>query len=305
MERTILMAWTHKEKHIFFQSLRFFRALHYGGLVFAGGLLALVNMHNQPLYVLMDQISGSTVFKLLLASVSLMFAFWALNLFNTFADVRTGMDKEEFSRALSLLTFQQWQIVAWICVAVSFLLSLILAMQVMILLGAYYFIGFIYFFPLLRLKRWYPVSTFLLGLAAVVAILIGFCTVADQKIESIPIPYRFLFIILVTMTISFATKDRKDFERDSAGDIKTLYTCFGPDKGRKINAILVFLSYSLIPILFESPIFFIITLPAGLSSALVTWSRDRYSEGLIFIIYFIFSLLFFGLLLTRYTELLV
>jgi len=233
------------------------RSVHYVGMTAIGLIMSQIDFcADQGKHLLkLLQPSIEIVCAGLAASIAIFCAFQALNIFNHFKDTNLGMVKQEFQNFTSIIHERMWIKMGWFYLLASYVVLLLWApYRCLIWVSLYYLIGIVYIIPPFRWKRWYPLSTFLLAVAALTAANMG-------------------------------------YERDSPAAIKTLYTVFGPDHGRYINAVLVLISYLTVPLILGKALFFFISAPIGLASSLVTFSRHHYREGLIFAFYFLFSAL--------------
>ncbi|MFC1850660.1 UbiA family prenyltransferase [candidate division CSSED10-310 bacterium] len=280
---------------IILKSFRLLRSTHYVGMAATGLLVSVIGIAPLSLNKLRHSIwnpeFGVASFC---ALASIFCAFQTLNLVNHFWDLKAGMDKKEFSTTFTVLSPRVWSVLTWMYGLASLVFQLYLFQGLALLtLALFYLIGFLYIIPPFRWKRWYPLSTFLLSIAALLAMVNGFVSSPADN-DTGQFPERLALLIVVTMTFSFGTKDRKDWARDRTVGIKTLYTVYGAARGRSINAILVFLSYSSVPLLLGEGRYALLAVPFGLLSGFITISRFYYRESLIFICYYVFSVLLLG-----------
>ena len=90
----------------------------------------------------------------------------------------------------------------------------------------------------LRLKRLPIISTFLISIASLSAVLAGFyITSANKTIEAFPISY--LALIIIVFTLGANLKDLKDIEGDRAEGIKTIPALLGKERGKMAVGFLV------------------------------------------------------------------
>lgn len=143
-------------------------------------------------------------------------------------------------------------------------------------------LSFAYSAPPVRLKRFPVVSSLSLGLVSLVACLIGFSLFAEERSFAL-FPNRLAWLIVLSFGIGFAAKDLKDIEGDRATGVMTLPVLLGPDRGRIAVAILVAVSYLLVPALLPYPV---LTAPAVLLGAwsatmVFVWKRPRLDQILL------------------------
>jgi hypothetical protein len=274
---------------LFFRSLRLLRSCHYIGMVLAGGCFACLDF-SQPLSgQIRSWISNpSDLIGFLAAGISIFFAFQTLNLWNHFTDLRSGVQKKEFTAGYALAGPAQWRRLGWIYGVLSFASVLTFCgPHVVLMVGLYFIIGALYIMPPFRWKRWYPLSTFLLALAALAACGAGFLAIPGHHAPG-KFPAAFAWVVLVTFTLSFGTKDRKDIERDRQAGFRTLYTMFPPKQAKATNAVIVLFSFLAVPYIIGIPGLLVVAAPFGIVTAAVIQLTAETRERLIFSFYFLF-----------------
>lgn len=147
--------------------------------------------------------------------------------------------------------------------------------------SAYY----IYSASPLRLKRVPILSSFLIAIASLSAVMAGFFWIADDKIFN-KFPATLIVGVLVMMTIASNARDIKDVEGDRRDGIMTLPVIFG-ENGIRITGLLLGLSFLLVPIFFSNYFLYILALPAGYLAYRFAIRRP-YREIYIFILFFAF-----------------
>jgi 4-hydroxybenzoate polyprenyltransferase len=150
-------------------------------------------------------------------------------------------------------------------------------------------LSLVYSLPPLKLKRFFPVSTFILALAALVTILMGFSIFGSGKSVYI-FPKSLMLLVLVIFTLAGTIKDLKDFEGDKKTGIKTLPVLLGKHRGKIVTAFFVLLSYILIAPIIRMPILFIPAIVFGILSMFIILKKKR-SEKPIFVLYFAFIII--------------
>jgi len=150
--------------------------------------------------------------------------------------------------------------------------------------AAYY----IYSASPLRLKRVPILSSFLISVAALTAVMSGFFWIsADKKMDAFPTSV--VFGVLIMMTLASNARDIKDVEGDRRDGIMTLPVIFG-NNGIKITGMLLGLSFLLVPIFFSNYYLYILALPAGFWAYKLA-TKKPYKEIYIFILFFVFFVL--------------
>ncbi|MEJ2307087.1 MAG: UbiA family prenyltransferase, partial [candidate division WOR-3 bacterium] len=151
----------------------------------------------------------------------------------------------------------------------------------------------------LRLKRFYPVSIFTLSLAALLTAISGYALFNSYK-PFISFPLKPVLLIFVPLFLSLNFRDLADYRGDGRTNITTLFTIFGLEKGRRINACLVLLSYMLVPLILKFYPLFTAAIPLGIASFYFSIKKP-FNEKMIFYIYFILIAVL-GILLHTKTE---
>lgn len=161
---------------------------------------------------------------------------------------------------------------------------------VLVFTAAYY----IYSAPPLRLKRIPLVSSFLISIASLSAVMAGFYFIdANKLVPDFPMRLAVLIIVCITLAVNF--KDIKDVAGDAADNIWTIPVLFGEERGKQITGGLLAASFLAVPPIAGSWLLF---LPSLAAAALGYWfvAAKKYREWRIFTLYFIY-LAVVGLLL--------
>ena len=155
------------------------------------------------------------------------------------------------------------------------------------------FVGYLYYTPPLRLKRFPVLATFTRGLAFLLTIYAGFLLISTNTIFDFP--GKLALFVLVAFTLGITVKDIKDYQGDKADEVYTIPVIFGLEKGKKIIGLLAFTSFILCPIFFFD-YFKILIFPAFLSGALSFWlirgKMANWKSTCLFLIYFSYGLFF-------------
>jgi 4-hydroxybenzoate polyprenyltransferase len=210
------------------RSLRPERALFYAGMGFFGMFLAL---HQQG-------ISLFTAFPSLFDSIGIIIMFLCLAIgfqgaaaFNDHHD-QTGdsitRSRNPLVRDLDTTYYVWWTGMLWICSLVCALLLNYVAFLIMI---TYLCIGILYSMPPIRLKRIPLVSTFILAVAAVVSMTLGYALIAGAGALN-QIPRSILLPTLISITLGFTAKDIHDIEGDRASGVYTVPALVTPHTGK-------------------------------------------------------------------------
>ncbi len=268
--------------------LRPLRLIHYGGFA-AGGAVIGAAVSGKPL----------DVYLLLWSTIAAFIAFQGAVFLNDIFDAEIDrLAGKETPFTKGVLTRRA----SWLLAAGLSLFSLVVAircgLECFLFLLAAHLISLIYSTPILRAKRIYPLNVFLLALAGLAVMVSGFATHEHWTL----FPIRMMVLILVTLTLTFGTKDMADVEGDRARGVRTLFTILGLERGLWVNAGLVLVSYLATPLILNFLPLYWAAAPAGvISGGLVLLAKKRMKlvEGLILVVYLAFALVILGLIILR------
>jgi 4-hydroxybenzoate polyprenyltransferase len=181
------------------------------------------------------------------------------------------------------LTSSEMKAVALFCGLLSLLVATVLSYGAIVIVVLCIAVSILYSLPPLRLKKYPIISTFLLSSAAVLVFALGFYAEPPQR----DFPTSLLYAMLICFTLSFNTKDLKDYDKDRANKVWTIPVLFGPKKGRILIAALDLLAYLLVPVILQM---YTLLLPAVVFGVLTFFVvlRKESKEWQIFLLYFLF-----------------
>jgi len=248
-------------------------------------------------YIYQEPINFYNSFLLLF---SVFFSFQTSVIINDINDMRT----DHFSNKNSFLnpsTFpiEYYQFLSIFFFTISLLSALVINYRIFIIVLFGHTLHFAYSSKPLRLKRLFPISIFLLSLAALLTAISGYALFNSYK-PFISFPIKTAMLIFIPLFLSLNFRDMHDLQGDKKTDITTLFTIFGIEKGRYINAYLVLLSYLLVPAILKFYPLFFATIPLGIAS-FYTCLKKPFNERMIFYIYFILIVVL-GIFLHTKTE---
>lgn len=248
-------------------------------------------------YIFREPINFYNAFLLLF---SIYFSFQTSAIINDINDIKT----DYFSNKNSILnpsTFplEYYQFLSIFFLTISLFSALIINYRIFLIILVLHILHFSYSSKPLRLKRFFPISIFLLSLAALLTAIAGYALFNPYK-PFISFPIKPAMLIFIPLFLSLNFRDLHDLEGDKKTDITTLFTIFGMEKGRYINAYLVFISYLLVPVILKFYPLFISTIPLGIASFYVCLKKP-FNEKMIFYIYFI-MIAVLGIFLHTRTE---
>ena len=250
---------------------------------------------------------GSYIFKepinflnSILLLFSILFSFQTSVITNDINDIKT----DHLSKKSSILNSDSFAIKDYIFLSIFFFIISIFSASLInyrlfliVLFG--HILHFCYSSKPLRLKRFYPVSIFTLSLAALLTAISGYALFNSYK-PFISFPLKPALLIFVPLFLSLNFRDLADYRGDGKTNITTLFTIFGLEKGRRINACLVLLSYMLVPLILKFYPLFTAAIPLGIASFYFSIKKP-FNEKMIFYIYFILIAVL-GILLHTKTE---
>uniref|UniRef100_A0A7C4TB27 Prenyltransferase n=1 Tax=candidate division WOR-3 bacterium TaxID=2052148 RepID=A0A7C4TB27_UNCW3 len=250
-------------------------ALHY---LFPTALGIFIGMHkfDRPLYLL------PSVFLFL----AIFFSYQASIVINDINDIKS----DEFSKRKTPLNsgeikveeYRNWGIVF---VAIALALGLLIGYRMFLIILLGNVLHFLYSSPPFRLKRFYPISILLISIGALLTAIAGYALYEPAK-PFLSFPLKSTLFIVIPLFFGLNFRDLADYEGDRKTEVQTLFTIFGLNKGRIINAFLILFSYLIVPIILGYPLLFIATLPLGICSMLFCLKKP-FKEKSIFYCYYI------------------
>jgi len=187
-------------------------------------------------------------------------------------------------RALSEKDYRTWGIVFS---ALGGFAALLVSYGAFLIVVAAHIASFLYSAPPFRLKRFFPINTFLISLSTYLAMMFGYSLWGFTKtFISFPAKLTLLFLIVFTLSMSF--KDRLDEKGDRRGGVYTLFTLFGEKTGSLLNGIMMSVAYCSVPVILGYLPLYSVALPAAILS-FIFCIRKPFREEPIFVVYFLFA----------------
>ncbi|MCD6087276.1 MAG: UbiA family prenyltransferase [Candidatus Hydrothermae bacterium] len=235
-----------------------------------------------------SKIYGKPIFigKAVLVSLSVLFSFFASIVLNDFNDLLIDRITGKENPLKGDIDSSGYRISGFLFFLISLFIALCVSYRMFLIVLLGNVLHFTYSSPPFRLKRFYPVSVFLLALGALLAAIAGFAIYESAR-PLLAFPLKASLFIVIPLFLSLNFRDLTDFEGDMADDVSTLFTILGPARGRRAAAILIFLGYLSTSLILGYPPLLIISVPLGILSALVVL-REPFREKHIFLIYFLF-----------------
>jgi 4-hydroxybenzoate polyprenyltransferase len=226
-----------------------------------------------------------------LLSIGLAFQFSVVinDIFDVEGDRISNSDRPLITQSLDKQTYLH---IGFVCLALSLLLAAWTSAKMFMILLLFISLYFLYSAPPLRLKRFLPISAFIIGLQALLAFLAGQCALQKGIAHAQLAAPVLSWLVFMVFFLSSHVKDLKDIAGDREMGIPTLPVLLGEKKGRDHIALLVFLSYclvaALLPIVFPDVNIFVVSLGFALANLIAL--RKNAQERTIFILYFIYAL---------------
>ncbi|MEW6407544.1 MAG: UbiA family prenyltransferase [Patescibacteria group bacterium] len=194
--------------------------------------------------------------------------------------VQKIMDVEEYKN-LGFVFLLLANLAAFILGPAFFTLSLILSA-----LSSY-----IYSAPPLRFRKFPFLGHFVIGLAALCAVFLGFLIFAKNQDLS-EFPPKFAILIPFFFMLATHIKDIKDLKADKTYGVITLPTLFGEQRGKLFCGILVFLSFLFFSLFLGNKLLILFSLGFGLIGFFLTYDKKS-KEYIVFTLYFLYLLIVF------------
>lgn len=153
----------------------------------------------------------------------------------------------------------------------------LLGIITLILTLAFIAFGTAYSVPPLRIRN-YLFSSIVIGAGSAIAFLIGYFSpnFGGDIVDFTPKSSLIATLIFTVMSIAPITTDLKDFNGDKRMDVKTIYTVYGREKGKKIATILLFLVFFIPLLIYNSLIDFFLFFVLSATASLIFWKKESF-----------------------------
>jgi 4-hydroxybenzoate polyprenyltransferase len=239
---------------ILIKSLRFERMLFYSGIGIFG---FIIGIHQQGLTFTADLFD---IVGIILLVLSLALGFQAAQVINDFFDIESDRLSRKRNPLVQDLNRNYYLIWGFCLIVLALGFTLIINCSCFLLMLSYLLLSIIYSVPPVRLKRIPVISTFILAVAVILAMAMGYSlTFSNHALNAIP--KTILIPTLLGITFGFIAKDIQDLNSDRSTGVITLPSILYKDSfiGRLPVAILIGISYS----------FYIIFIPRVLIGAII------------------------------------
>ena len=152
--------------------------------------------------------------------------------------------------------------------AILLYISLLLGRIVPFFFIAFLVVSLIYSIPPFRFRNNIFLAPVLIGFATLMVYLIGYFTrdfIQDLTIK--PFALRVGALVFVYTSLIITAKDYKDYEGDRRNNVKTIFTVFGINKGKKIVSAILFITFLTGIIVLQNPLDLLIFLIFGVIAA--------------------------------------
>jgi chlorophyll synthase len=265
------------------RGVRLLRSIHYLLMTFVGAYIGYAVM-GRPLGMDFDP------WKIVIAELSIFFVFQSSVILNDFYDLE--LDKASGKKtplSTGAINPRLYMLFGVVYTALSLLFGLSLGYTTMLMVLSCHFLSWFYSAPPFRVKQIYPLSILLIAVAAVWAALVGMSIYAGGRIVMFAAA-RGSILGYVVFGLALNFKDFLDVQGDRQGEVRTIFTILGRERGRVVIAILMLAAYGLIPVILRFNWLFLVSIPCGLGSAYFCLRRP-FKEYPIFFIYFVFLVL--------------
>jgi len=221
--------------------------------------------------------------------LSVFFAFQTAVCVNDIADYRIDKLSNKTRPLIRGINKNEFRLIAAFYFGFSLLFAWLISYYAAMFVLMYQALAYIYSSPPFRLRKLPLLTSFILALCSLVAIMTGFFGVSNvTKLDLFP--KNIALLILVTFTLAVSFKDLKDVKGDKKEKVWTIPVLFGMKKGKIIIGMLMLLSYMLAPVILKLPYFFIPSFLVGLVTFFLI-NRKAYNERYVFWAYYFYMLI--------------
>ena len=265
------------------KNLRFTRSFHYIIMVIMGISLYFYDMRETDVFILI---------KIMGMLCAIFFACQFSAVVNDIFDIECDrISNKDRPLITGVLDKSEYLKVGVVYLAFALLFAIWVSDTCFMITLVFIAMYFIYSVPPFRLKRFFPISSMIIGIQALLAFLLGQMSLETEGVQTFIYP-SILWLIFLAFMLSSNIKDLKDIEGDRHCGVYSLPIIFGEVKARQIIACLVFLSYLIVPLflypMFYKSIILILSFLFGLANYFYI-KRKNAQEKIIFYIYFMYT----------------
>ncbi len=204
-----------KNFNLFVVSLRIERMAFYGFLGIAGFILA------QQQSKIIHKLDFFNLLAILFIFLSPSIGFCVLQILNDFFDIRADAISKPRNPLVQGIRKKYYIFLGLVFAILCLVLSSILNYYGFLIMFSFLLLGVIYSVPPVRVKRFPLLSTFILAIAVVLSIGLGFSVIYYEKALH-QIPHSLIYAILCGVTLGFTAKDINDTVADKNNGTFTL-----------------------------------------------------------------------------------
>ena len=267
-------------------SIRPLRLIHFW-LMFLGGF-ALGLSGSSTADSNLKLFSAANSFDIVFCLLSIMFLWMFSVITNDIFDRKDDkLSAREKPLAKGEITSKEAIFISFVLLIFGLLSALLVDYKMLILMMIFTSLYWNYSSPLIRLKRFPFIATFIIALASLALLIAGLILSGDRITE---LPLNVALTVLVCFTLSFNAKDIKDIEADKAAGIKTVSILWG----KKITGIFILLSFLAVPLLLGSlnPLFIGTSLIFGLLGYIIATAKKTREKAFFLLYYTYFFAIF-------------
>ena len=259
------------------KNLRPFRTIHFVLMVIIG----LVISSN------VDYLAADNVPFILIAILLLVFIWQFTVMINDIYDVDIdGLSNIGRPLIAGVVTKEQYANLMFSYAALSVIFGFILGPLILALALFCLFLGTIYSVPPFRVRDriW---SSIIIGSGSACAFLIGFFTPNYLGIASAFSMDAILITLIIFSALSMGPvlTDLKDYEGDKRANVKTLYTVFGLEEGKRIASVLIPVMFIIPALILNSILDIAVFIVFGSSATLIFYKKGDFRG--VFLCYFV------------------
>lgn len=167
-----------------------------------------------------------------------MYSIVTNNLEDIAIDAISNPYRVTITKSIDRKAYQQ---IGWLLLVLALSCALLINFSYTFMLGLFIGIYFMYSMPPFRIKRFFLVSKFLLGLNALVLAIAGYMYVTGNSIHEFPIVFIPFFLVGMTLALNFI--DIKDYAGDKQAGIQTMSVLFGQKNAKLVIGVSFMLCY--------------------------------------------------------------
>ncbi len=272
------------------KNFRYTRSFHYMLMVIMGLVLCLSGGQKTDMFVLIEMLG---------MLCAIFFAFQFSVVVNDIFDIDCDRISNKTRPLITgILDKSEYLKIGIVYLAFALLFAFWVSSTCFMITLLFIAVYFIYSIPVFRLKRFFPISSLIIGIQALLAFLLGQLSLERYAGQHFDYP-SMQWLVFIVFALSSNVKDLKDIEGDRHCKVYSLPVIFGELKARKIIATLVLSSYLITSLflypMFRSSIIAVLALLFGLINYFYIKTKNA-REKVIFYIYFVYAfivLLFF------------